>query len=301
MNIDTRGYKFFEAMSFDAFPKDTVDAVPIEEFRPIVESYLRNMNRVAAMPYLVADVAYWSTLSGRAVGWIPLTSGVPHGDLLAKCDVKSSSEYHFRMSEAEAELLAQGMPHAAKEISKIGSEMIEYLSANTADDDSIRAGIEAVLYTMILNSYAAFESLATDLWVTAVNLNPSIYKIEEYEGDLSNHTGDLLRDAKRMNFQSLGGIKEAFSQLSNKGCNVFKFNPDLMKVEKTRHLIAHRSGKVDKQFLGQCKNWEEFEHAVEGEYLVIDGLLVSKLINVCVKAAGELMEFVIASCSTSED
>ena len=111
----------------------------------------------------------------------------------------------------------------------------------------VQIGLQAILSSMILGTWTAFETLAGDLWETAINVHPadlaalrnnegrisqkaaaetsqddaakgkesksvrlsSIDEITKGKFDLENRWGTIHRKSRRFNLQTLGGIRAA--------------------------------------------------------------------------------------------
>ena len=75
-----------------------------------------------------------------------------------------------------------------------------------------------MLAAMITSAYSAFETLAADLWVAIVDMHFELAAnalddkqlpanvVAGYGGDISKVGGRVLRDTKKVTFDSLNGI-----------------------------------------------------------------------------------------------
>lgn len=184
------------------------------------------------------------------------------------------------------------------------------VKALIASDDSgtFLRGHEAILSSMIMEAWAAFEALSTDLWVNMLNKYPSplatnfckksgekqftLDQISRYGFDLSSQMGNIVRGFSKVNFDDIKGIKEAYNQAFGVDFNgVLPENKLLFIAEKTRHLIAHRSGIVDERYLRHCAEEEPFKNFPVNERLPLDGYIVAQLVDVCVQSGVTLLKW----------
>jgi hypothetical protein len=131
-----------------------------------------------------------------------------------------------------------------------------------------------VLYSAgVSGSWTALECVATDLWVTALNEEPmtlaqtAISSLEGQEpGDLTSkqipvglaarHGFDLRRCLgtvlkSKFDFTGVSGIQRAYKVFIPNDEFIEKVlaQPELGELEATRHVIVHRAGRVDEEFL----------------------------------------------------
>jgi hypothetical protein len=111
-----------------------------------------------------------------------------------------------------------------------------------ADGDKLDRWLDSMLESMIVGLWTAFEILATDLWVKAVNLRPMTLGVnallapsndeqddskantgrainfspmndnilKQYKFELSHSLGTMIRDKRKFKFNSLSGIQWAY-------------------------------------------------------------------------------------------
>jgi len=192
--------------------------------------------------------------------------------------------------------------------------------------------IGSLYSSLIIGAYTAFEVLATDLWLVAVNERPKSlakYALEFARGDtsepkaarqepsvllstlaaydfnVSGAVGDFLRESNRVKFDSLNGIQTAYKaafripedkkkRVSNQLSELFKgaYN-DLYAIEAVRNLMAHRGGKVDQKFLDQVKGYDAgWSATLKDQPLQLAGQQVSKLVLASVRFSSSLLVFV---------
>jgi len=132
----------------------------------------------------------------------------------------------------------------------------------------------SLLLSMVSGLWTAFEVLATDLWVSAVNAYPHVYAgrclaraergrdsedldgkhvsvrlLSRYGFDLRQKLGEILRP--KFDFTCLSGQFRAFiAAFGREGELESTFaDASLNELEATRHVIVHRAAVADEEFV----------------------------------------------------
>jgi len=305
---------FLEAISFKRDDQDVLGDLKVEALRPIVLAYSSNMDRVHSIPAFIVNFAMWTAVGARAAGPVPLVTGIPEIDCECHDGDRGIQSFRESLQGMDDSVRTRDLAGQANLALCVGVNLVNtYVKAaggSSVSHVAGKTGVQSVFYSMILNSYAAFETLAADLWVEAVNSKPSfakklkgdaasksisLDKLSEYQYDIKDRIGELLKDTEKVSFQRLSNIADAYAftfseeEAINAG---LKKNAGITQAEKVRHLIAHKGGRVDRSFLRQSVNWPEFSHAAENEYLAIDGHMVCSLVNSCITTAVNLIRLV---------
>jgi uncharacterized protein involved in tolerance to divalent cations len=180
--------------------------------------------------------------------------------------------------------------------------------------DIVNSSIKFLLRAAISSAWTAFECLAKDLWVVALNSRPlnlahptfrsvtddnvangltgksiSVGLLARQGFDLRCCLGDLL--STKFDFSGVRGIKEAYFAAFGKSASLegILARDELEKLEAIRHLVVHRAGIIDDQFKRRVKT-----DVAEGELLALDGQSVSHLADEALNDGCNLLEFVDA-------
>ena len=162
---------------------------------------------------------------------------------------------------------------------------------------------------MISGAWSAFEAMAADLWIAALNKDPKklalnyaskngqknfiISQLAEYQFNIKYRIEELYKNHKKVSFDTLNDIKIAYSQAYGIFENeVLGDTKELFIAEKTRHLIAHRSGIVDAEYAKFVRNTEPYGGFCIGNPIPLNGPLVAVLIESCASAGIKLLNFV---------
>jgi hypothetical protein len=149
------------------------------------------------------------------------------------------------------------------------------------------------VYAFLVSLWTAFESLAKDAWIAVLNKYPAEFARRAFEAQLSSQPGGDdtgggskvipirmieryrfdLREAMgflaatRFDFGNCRSMRLAYRViLKDEDLELF-LNPDLNELESMRHVIVHRAGYVDAEFLKRNKAYP----GAIGELLEIGG------------------------------
>lgn len=216
---------------------------------------------------------------------------------------------HRRMMQGGKEKLIDDLVRDAR----------EHLDRLTAEDPQFGTWLRALEQSAAMALWSAFESLASDLWVYAVNSRPNLFAARvmkqfseslqrqrlssrsipigiaaKYSFDLRNHIGDIVADG--IDFTSMSDVKKAYTsafELDKKEQEILEAQ-ELKRLVLIRNLIAHRSGVVDAEF----KERTGCSDNVGDELKIDDGL--EKQLMAAVESAGVyLLKMVDSSLAKS--
>tara|TARA_R110002051_G_scaffold69856_1_gene125648 strand:- start:242 stop:1129 length:888 start_codon:yes stop_codon:yes gene_type:complete len=129
----------------------------------------------------------------------------------------------------------------------------------------------------LVNFWTSFETTLKDVWKVSLNKNPEKYfhnitkrvdfsdlpgfsnktinlgVLAQYNFDISKSLGDLL--SPKFDFTSIKGIKISYQSLFTTKNNDLSFmdSETLNQLEISRHLIVHRAGIIDNDYLRRTK------------------------------------------------
>jgi hypothetical protein len=183
-----------------------------------------------------------------------------------------------------------------------------HLAKIVRDNDLLMPGLEAILAAMVMTAWMAFESLAADLWVEAVNFCPKpladrmvekkpsetikLSNLQNYEYNLQGKMGELFRDSKKVGFDSFNGIKSAFGDILEQTTGIFNNHKLLRPISELRNCFAHRGGIVDARAQPSVILITGLENITAGDAAKLTGPLVRVVVTEIVRCAVELFTFV---------
>ena len=205
----------------------------------VANSYWKNLDRLEASIFFPVALVHNATMTQFSgdVAMIAL-----FGKLLTEAETDALSEDDKAKLTEEATRINVEKNKNWNEQSEI--EMNVRVLGNFErflENDMIRDGFDALFSSLIINSWVCFETLATDLWVAAVNNNPnslgiaalkaansknsnpatakkattsknpiSLDIMAKYEFNLRRKLGTILWRERHFNFNSLDTIKKAY-------------------------------------------------------------------------------------------
>jgi hypothetical protein len=181
-----------------------------------------------------------------------------------------------------------------------------------------RIGVEALLIALLLQTWTAFESFVTDIWVAAVNANPKklakrvsgakssegadlqerkrtvpLTSLERFGFDLTKSMGYLLKD--KFDFAGLGGIQSAYlAAFGEDAKDLFNTNElhcaNVAALHAIRNCFAHRAGRADSIFLSAISKcpaspYQSLRIWENDKKLEVDGIMVREFfVSTCTNA-----------------
>lgn len=283
---------------------------------PVTDAFFVNFKRIAAHTISPARIA-WKVRRDQLL--------IDHAMFKATGKLESTLEqfpsegdpewekYDKEFTEGAREFLAETTPDQNnKLIFKYGVQYIEFL---LEESKHMQDSMEALLSFIILGSWTAFESLAADLWVVAVDTGPKeirlrlassnkllksdenidVKKLLTLEYDPSRNFGSSLRELGRVSFQKLEYIKRFYSIAFDRDFNKLFTDIEggyIFALSAFRNALTHNAGKADANFVKQVAAFEEFRKIKPGDPLLLDGEIVRKLQNASLTLGTDLVQFV---------
>lgn len=168
---------------------------------------------------------------------------------------------------------------------------------------ALHAGFASLLGAQVINLLTAFESVAQDLWIAAVNerpkklgskeavfkkWTPSFKKYQFYEFNLRDHLGDLI--GEKVRWDNFGQMKDAYSlAFDDSGISGIFDDRRLNIVNETRNALVHNAGKADAKLLAAVNGTEYFPDLVEHKPVPLDGKQAGKLTNAVIECGQNLI------------
>jgi hypothetical protein len=281
-------------------------------FRAEAKAFVQNMGRADALLrvpcYLIGVTAEWQghvdTATVRLLGTLE----------------RNKDEFDRRqgeIAELAKQLMGDRIPVTAETeafgVAQAGT--IAFTMGNTGD-----AFMESLFY-----HWTAFETLATDLWVEAVNRRPDLAAaamraqqkkpgdadsaggsrpegksirlddLAKHKFDMSRVMGTVLRDTRRFVFNRLGDIQSAYvAAFGQAAKTVFAGTifQTISCLEALRNVIVHHGGIVDAPFRARVSGDAWFSRLVENEKVWVNGKDVSNFASAVVQFSISLLSSV---------
>lgn len=283
--------------------------------RPIAEAFQWNLLRLSTYTTFPAWIALEALREQLWLDHANVNAGIPlNPDLF-----KFRSEGAAPKAAEEFNRLVEEYRHMSgiklmDLLYGIGVSYIEH-RLQVRGQQSAKLGIEALFSTVIIDSWTAFENLASDLWVVAVDKGPkeiasraflskqlrtpedqitpkTIHKLEH---DLKEQPGSWLREVGKVSFQRLDDIKLFYAEVFGKDVKKLFDEVDggyIVALSAFRNALIHNAGKADKKFLERVARFPEFRNIPTKEEFLLDGEVVARLRNAAINLGQKLIQFV---------
>lgn len=189
-------------------------------------------------------------------------------------------------------------------------------SALLRQNPEMQASMEAILTSIILESWLFFEALCSDMWVAAVDSGGPIICARiignqawesgkeqmlasstiQIQSNAKTHPGSYRREIGQVSFQKLRSIKHYFKiAFTEKASRLFDNTAGgyIYLLSAVRNCITHSAGKLDHMFKAAIDNrFTEFTSMNLGDQLSLDGEVVKHLRNASIETGIALLQCV---------
>jgi hypothetical protein len=291
--------------------------------RPVLDAFTSNVTRLQNMLLLPTGISFYSArlqnqadraelkVTGTVGKHIPVNFPQPVNAEVVEMFKK------FLVQEAEEDAAFFG----ASEDRKLAAVLLGFKTGELSlgRDPDINLALQAELSSYITAMWTIFESLAGDLWETAVNHMPAglaelqgkrrykrkgkpvatddspkgertvhLRTIREYGWDTRGHMGSILKD--RFSFTRLQGIKDAYQAAFYRDSDsidaIIQSDVFFKQLSALRNMIVHRSGIADDEYIQRTRETAGLPDLQRGEKLRLDGKIIADLLSVATTLAG---------------
>lgn len=286
--------------------RDAAASVSSAALKPIVDAYAKNIDTVLtliSMPLALLGIGIMTT---NRIALMPqaIVNTRYH------TEPEPSEETQRAMDNELERLLEEAYGGTEPKFSDPIEQASEKWASMMQDEKILRAayGIQDAAISL---AWTALESLAIDLWESALNANPtkfgqpvfstlpsssadgmssrqiSIGLLARHGFDLREKLGTVL--APKFDFTGVRGIRSAYSSAFGDISEIEEHfdSEKLLELEASRHLIVHRASIVDQIYLSRTNN-----NNTIGERITFDGESLSTLLNSSIELSICIMQFV---------
>jgi hypothetical protein len=290
------------------------------QLQPIAQAFIRNMNRVRGIGVLPINLVSISMINEAARIEALANKGIAfHDPRILFGDPKFDSELFAQVDQERQRLItsrmaSDGRSNFEQRIFKAGIYGMN-LIIDSNETQSLEA-VQATMAAMLIGLWTAFESLAQDTWIAAVNTRPiplaqrivqrrsdlgtgnqlkelSWKHIADFGFNLSGSVGTLLLRQRAVDFQSWKTIRAAYkAAFAGELDGIFApASEELSRLEAVRNLFVHKGGLVDEKFTKRMGN-EPGMKEKEGHSLSVNGEYVAHKANVVAVFSTQLIQAV---------
>jgi hypothetical protein len=290
--------------------------------RPCANSFVTNLQRVKhslqILPYLVKLARDWERAEYEVVNGIGTDKyGQERREKVRDSEVKYQTEEMMKYWEAGQN------PLSVSEYYVYPATLVGLFCSKLGDTG--RLGVSAIILSAFVQTWTAFETLACDVWVKALDARPilasnaaapkpsasakgvdpktiPIKLLQKYNYDLRSVMGTVLKEQKKFDFNSLNGIGKAYKAAFGKAADAI-FSPNnhdhqkLAWLEAIRNVIVHNAGLADKMFLERVKGHAGLGSLKIGDAFPADGNMLAENVLVTAKFSATVLSLVDVALS----
>ncbi|HEX2912426.1 MAG TPA: hypothetical protein VH186_16580 [Chloroflexia bacterium] len=272
--------------------------IKTEVLQNVANNFKANINNVAGLLTLPAQMV--------KIGYITyaIRKSIEESKLTSKTEQEAFIKQYFKNHLGE------------ENTRKILEIAFSEIQAHLEVEDKLTNDWQSFLYAALLQSWTAFESLANDMWVGVLNAYPgnlaqraladkankeqqaieglsqkqiNIDMLARYGYDLRSVMGTLLKD--KFDLTGVNGLKKAYLTVFVNRDNDLKAkiteilgDKDLYNLEQMRHVLTHRGGLVDENYISNVKS-----PLIVGEKIELDMEKVVFYLNTAIKSGIKLL------------
>jgi hypothetical protein len=289
-----------------------------DALRPVIHAFVENVLRTNSAAITPAQIA-WKVrrdqfLADRAI----FNATGKLGSDLTQLEQAFEVGHEYRQEfESLADNFFSRLTSPSQNAQMLLKYGIGYVEILIQESKGIQSAMEALLASLVLESWTMFESLASDLWVVGVDEGPGeivarinvasqkAFKqpednirpetVHEIGIDARAHYGSFLREIGKVTFQRLRDIQFYYGIAFGKDASKLfdeVANGYIFALSAFRNALTHNAGKADKHFVKQVGRFEELRGIKTNDLLLLDGELVKKLQQASQALAVRLIQFV---------
>jgi hypothetical protein len=281
-NLDRYGIGLFDSIDKSFTVMDQL--VSTDWLKALARELLFNVTRCYAMVQVLPVLAHASSMQ---TSWDIMArfeaTGVTSGEQCvfvgetAKVFMEKRDAYAAKFQQA----LEDDLVGMQKRLWSLGTLKASILIGPASDpNEGLSGSIEAILYSVVLGLWTAFEIFSSEVWIVALNEGPkqlaeNVFKrpkmnddeditnqqakqiplevLKNYEYDLSSKMGDLLRDTKKVDFQSIYSTALAYATVFGSAAeSLFDVKQEdyanIIVLSEMRNVILHNANLVDEKY-----------------------------------------------------
>jgi hypothetical protein len=277
-----------------------IEAVRSEALKECAAAFVVNMRRLAAFAFMPAQIAF-----------MVRRDQVCYDNAIFKITGKSEIKIEEFMKDPPPGVRDEAGRQLGQFIARLSDQEIRSLTVNLGIKyveglinvhqlAPMQESIDALFASIVLGSWTAFETFASDLWAVGVDKGPkeiagalfttklpkseevlTTEKLRSLENDVRVSPGSFLKETGQVSFQKLELIRRYYVLAFGDEFKTLFDDVDggyICALSAVRNVLTHRAGLADKRFVEQAGGrFSEFNAVKSGETILLDGELVQKL------------------------
>lgn len=289
---------------------DDLSTIRTPQLHAIANAFAANIGRAMVLGSTYSEIAYQARRNQWCMDYALQSAGLVIPPPLTSFNPSAEVIHEYRRQLLAFNSLSDGerstlMAHWGAAF--VGDVMVKFTPG-------MDRSMEALLSSTLIQSWMAFEVLASDLWARAIDRGPAhlrkrvarkalraeksddpmdLLSDEDLEYDPQKRLGSYLLQARKVSFGRLVFIKSNYeTAFSDKIKSVFKSDRHIDALSAFRNALIHAGGKADAHFKKQIKGFAEFDKIKKNRKLALDGKLVARLRAAATTVGAGLLHYV---------
>jgi len=279
--------------------------------RPVAHAFATDLTRTASLAFTPIGVAYYARRDQRFEDYAAFKSTGkvdPQLSFLVEQELPDVIQ-----QELKEERIKEKSVSAIEFIKRRKDYGLTYVESLLKVSEGMRISLEAIMTSVVIESWTAFETLVSDVWIIAVNEGPqefaqrvSLVVQGKSDSKIPQHHRDQLQYDPRkeyaaaqveignVTFRRLDRIIYWYSiTLKNHVSKIFSDHKDIHALSAYRNVLIHNQGIVDKDFIKQIEPVSDLRGTYKiDRKLELDGGLVQRLRNAAIALGIKLIQAV---------
>jgi hypothetical protein len=309
-----RDFKYYSLLIGEPKWRPSLNAVASDCLRPLTKAFGMNLKRTASLAFTPVELAYAARRDQRFADYAAskATGKIePQLSFLDEDELPEPIRLELEHERDKERLVSQ---HDFDERRKdYGLSYVEsFLNAHPG----MQVSMEAIMSSVVTESWMAFEILVTDLFYEALDHGPSEWRINvgrkyaEFRrgsnwepqkvaptvtSDPQEKYGSFLKNSDAIPFQRFRLIKFwykiAFGEEVEKLFREVE-GGHIRALSAVRNVILHKGGIADATYKKEVSKFPELNRAEENKPISINGEIVKKLRNAAIVLGVELILYI---------
>lgn len=227
-----------------------------------------------------------------------------------KTQIAIAKEIEKQRKAWEKKFFSTGMNAADKRRQTVG---VDYINQLLRREIGAMQSMESIFFSVVIESWMAFETLVADLFYQALDHGPGEWRInvqskhKEFQGgsdwepkkvlpatpsDPQESYGSSLKDINAISFQKFRLIKFLYWTAFGKEVERLFFETDsgyIRALAAVRNVITHNAGIADETFVNEVKKYPELCRGGANKPILLDGEIVRRLRRVALTLGNALI------------
>jgi hypothetical protein len=309
----TRDFKYYSLLVGESGWEASLRAIRSECLHPLANAFATNLMRTASLAFTPVEIAYRARQDQRFEDYAAFKS-------TGNIDLKLSFLVEEELSDVIRQEIKQERDKekllSKNEFGELRKDYgLSYIESFLNVTPGMQVSMEALMSSVVVESWMTFETLSADLWFTALDHGPAKWRIrtlrkankfkkndpEEKPStirtdelpDPSEALGSFLKGDDKVSFKKMRLIISWYkTTFGNEMKNLFNEHPYIVALSAVRNAIIHKAGIADKKYIDAVGTFPELNRVGESNPISLDGKIVRNLRNAAINLGTNLLLYI---------